>query len=214
MQNKSRAYIFDMDGTLICNTRYHVIAWLEFARRHGGTITEKQIIDWMGAPARYYCQQMFPGLSADDYQKMTHEKEVLYREIYKPHMRLADGLRDLLDRAHAANIPCAVATGGTTGNVNFILDGLSIRGDFAAIIDAGCYTRGKPEPDCYLEAANALKIAPKDCIVFEDAIAGIHAAQAAGMQVIAITSTSSREILSTAHPTRIIDSFTELKQLP
>ncbi len=214
MPTQSRAYIFDMDGTLICNTQYHVIAWQEFAKRHNGTITEKQILDWMGAPARYYCEQMFPGLTADDYQKMTHEKEVLYREIYKPHMRLATGLRELLDKAHAAGILCAVATGGTTGNVNFILDGLGIRGDFAAVIDAGCYKRGKPEPDCYLQAAAALHVAPQDCVVFEDAIAGIHSAQAAHMRVVAITTTNPREILAAAHPDLIINSFTELNPLP
>ncbi len=214
MSTSTRAYIFDMDGTLICNTQYHVIAWQEFARRHGGVISEKQILDWMGAPARYYCEQMFPGLNADDYQKMTHEKEVIYREIYKPHMRLADGLRELFDRAHQAGILCAVATGGTTGNVNFILDGLGIRGDFSAVIDAGSYKRGKPEPDCYLQAAAALHVEAKDCVVFEDAIAGIHSAQAAGMRVVAITTTNSREILAAVHPDLIIDSFLELNPIP
>lgn len=208
---KSKAYIFDMDGTLVNNCPYHIIAWQEFSRRYGRELTEKEIIDWMGAPNTYYCEQIFGRpLSSEELARLGEEKERIYRKLYAPHMRLPDGLRTLLDRAHAEGIPCAVATGGPKENVDFVMDGLSIRGDFAAIVDASCYTRGKPAPDCFLAAAAKLGVPPAECTVFEDAVAGIRAAKAAGMKVVAVTFTNPRETLQKESPDRIIDTYTEL----
>ena len=208
---KSKAYIFDMDGTLVNNCHYHIIAWQEFSRRYGRELTEKEIIDWMGAPNTYYCEQIFGRpLSSEELARLGEEKERIYRALYAPHMRLPDGLRDFLDRAHAEDIPCAVATGGPKENVDFVMDGLSIRGDFAAIVDASCYTRGKPAPDCFLAAAAKLGVPPSACTVFEDAVAGIRAAKAAGMKGVAVTFTNPRETLQKESPDRIIDTYTEI----
>lgn len=208
---KSKAYIFDMDGTLVNNCRYHVIAWREFSRRYGRELTEKEIIDWMGAPNTYYFEQIFGrALSAQDWTRFGEEKERIYRALYAPHMRLPEGLRAFLDRAHGEEIPCAVATGGPKENVDFVLDGLSIRGDFAAIVDASCYAHGKPAPDCFLAAAKKLGVQPAGCAVFEDAVAGIRAAKAAGMKVVAVTFTNPRDVLQRESPDRIIDSYVEL----
>ena len=208
---KPTAYIFDMDGTLVNNCHYHVIAWREFSRRYGRELTEREIIDWMGAPNTYYCEQIFGRpLSAAELARLGEEKERIYRALYAPHLRLPEGLRAFLDRAHGEGIPCAVATGGPKENVDFVLDGLSIRGDFAAIVDASCYTHGKPAPDCFLAAAAKLGVLPAGCTVFEDAVAGIRAAKAAGMKVIAVTFTNPRETLQKESPDRIIDSYTEI----
>ena len=56
---RKRAYLFDMDGVLVDNCRYHVMSWLEFAKRHGGKLTEAQVVEWMGAPGRDYIVRMF-----------------------------------------------------------------------------------------------------------------------------------------------------------
>lgn len=211
MKEETKAYIFDMDGTLVNNCRYHIIAWQEFSRRYGHELTAREIIDWMGAPNTYYCEQIFGRpLSTDELARLGEEKERIYRELFAPHLRLPDGLRAFLDRAHDKGIQCAVATGGPKENVDFVLDGLAIRKDFKVVIDASCYTHGKPAPDCFLVAASRLGVSAERCTVFEDAVAGIRAAKTAGMRVIAVTFTNPRTTLLAEAPDRIIDSYTEL----
>ena len=208
---QARAYIFDMDGTLVDNCGYHVVSWRQFSRKYGNELTEKQILDWMGAQGGYYVEQIFRRkLPPDEIARLCREKEALYREVYAPHAVLPDGLRAWLDRAHAAGIPCAVATGGPKENVDFILDMLDLRRDFGLVVDATMYTHSKPHPECFLAAAARLGVDPADCLVFEDAVNGIQAAHAAGMEVIAVTFTNPREKLETAAPERIVDSYCEL----
>ena len=208
---RKRAYLFDMDGVLVDNCRYHVLSWLEFAKRHDGRLTESQVIEWMGAPARDYLVRMFDvPLSADEIAAFASEKESVYRELYRPHIEPRKGLLALLRRAQAEEIPCAVVTGGSAENVDFVLDSLQIRGFFSCVVDASQYERGKPEPDCYLQAAARLDVAPRYCTVFEDAVNGIEAAVSAGMSVVAITGTNSREMLAAAGPGRVVDSFDDL----
>jgi len=209
--SNKRAFLFDMDGVLIDNTTFHVRSWLEFAHLRGGQVTEEQVVDWMGSPGRDYVRRMFKGSLTDaDADALLKEKEALYREIYRPHLALREGLSEFLERAKKAGILCTITTGGSRDNVDFVLDGLGIRPYFAALLDASQYFRGKPWPDGYLQTAALVGVSPKDCIVFEDALNGIAAAQAAHIPVVAITGTNTRETLEAVHPDQIIDSFREL----
>jgi len=212
MNKPEEAYLFDMDGVLVDNCQYHVRAWLEFAERRGGHLTEKQVIDWMGAPGRDYILRMFDRpIPTAEITSLLEEKESIYREIYRPHLAARDGLVDFLKQARAKNIACAVTTGGPVPNVDFVLDGLGLRDYFSTIVDASQYQRGKPAPDCYLQTAARLAVDPRACTVFEDALNGIAAAQAANMRVVAITGTNPRSVLAAAAPNRIIDSFAEVE---
>ena len=209
---KKKAYLFDMDGVLVNNCHAHVLAWLEFAKRHGGHLTEAEVITWMGAPARDYLARMFDApLSEAQIAAFVQEKEALYREIYRPNLAPSDGLLPFLRQVHADGIACAITTGGSIDNVNFVIDGLGIRNFFMRIVDASQYEHGKPAPDCYLRTAAALGVAPSDCRVFEDAVNGIEAAKAADMEVYALVGTNPREVLAAARPTRIFTSFAELR---
>ncbi|MBQ6136177.1 MAG: HAD family phosphatase [Kiritimatiellae bacterium] len=209
-----KAYIFDMDGTLVDNCRWHVLSWQEFARRHGRGISERQVLDWMGATSSYYMDRIFGrSVPPDECAELTREKEALYREMYAPHLRLADGLRGILEGARAKGVRLAIATGGSMDNVDFVLDGLGIRSRFETIVDASQYARGKPAPDCYLETASRLGLEPRECLVFEDAVGGVRAARAAGMKVVAVTATMPRDVLAAESPDWLVDSFAELGEL-
>ena len=206
-----KAYIFDMDGTLIDNCAWHVLAWREFAHRHGRDLSERQILDWMGATSSYYMNRIFEReVPADECAELTREKEELYRAMYAPHLALADGLKEILDDARRRGIQLAIATGGSLDNVDFILDGLNLRPMFDVIVDASQYERGKPAPDCYLKAADRMGLDPAECLVFEDAVAGMRSGKAAGMRVAAVTATIARDILAAEKPDYLVDSFREL----
>ena len=206
-----KAYLFDMDGVLVDNCHYHIRSWLEFARRHGGHLTAEQVVAWMGAPGRDYIVRMFDQpLSEERINDLLREKEALYREMFRPHLKAPDGLIDFLETTRRAGISCAITTGGSQDNVDYVLDGLGIRTYFAGVVNSSQYTHGKPAPDCYLKTAALIGAEPSTCLVFEDAINGIEAAQAAGMDVIALIGTNTREVLAATHPTRIIASFREL----
>lgn len=214
MVMRKRAYLFDMDGVLVDNCRYHVLSWLELAKRHGGKLTEAQVVEWMGAPARDYIVRMFEE-PMDDVRiaALAEEKEAVYRELYRPQLEPRKGLLEFLRGAKKTGVACAVVTGGSRANLDFVLDGLNIREYFACVVDSSQYERGKPAPDCYLQAAAKLGVEPRDCIVFEDAVNGIEAAIGAEMRVVAITGTNIHKTLEDAGPDKIVSSFDELWHL-
>ena len=114
MAMSEKAYIFDMDGVLADNCRYHVLAWRVFSKRHGFELTDEQVLEWMGAANRVYMERLLGRPVADDeLTALENEKESLYRELYAPHRRIPDGLRAFLDCAHAADIPCGGNTRGS-----------------------------------------------------------------------------------------------------
>lgn len=206
-----KAYIFDMDGTMIDNVPYHVKAWKEFSRKYGNELSERDIVGWMGMTNRAY-QERILGRQVDDEEsrRMSEEKEIIYRELYRPHMKPAPGLVELLDRAQAKGVRLAVASGAPKGNINFILDGLDLRRYFPVLVDDSVYSRGKPDPECFLTAAKMLGVEPRDCTVFEDAVKGVQAGKAAGMEVVAMTLYTPAEELLAAGADRAIASFAEM----
>lgn len=206
-----RGFIFDMDGTIVDNVPYHIQAWKSFSRTHGRELPESDIVSWMGMTNRVYQERMLGRhVSDDESRRLSDEKEEIYRELYAPHMRLPAGLRALLDKAHADGISCAVATGAPSGNVKFVMDGLSLRGDFEAIVDETMYAKCKPDPECFLTAAELIGCAPENCVVFEDAVSGIKAAKSAGMKAVGIAFTQPREVLLSAGADLAVGSFLDL----
>ena len=207
---KFKGYIFDMDGTLIDNGRYHILAWQEFAKRHGKTVNGQDILDWMGMTGDVYNERILGRkLTPEEQRELGEEKESLYRDIYRPHMRLPEGLLEFLERIRASGGKCALATGGPQANADFILDGLKIRDHFSAVVSAGMYQRSKPDPECFLMAASVMGIAPRDCVVFEGGLPGIRAGKAAGMKVFAVTFTHPRERLQRAGADVVVSAYSE-----
>jgi len=204
-----RAYLFDMDGTLVDNTDDHVTAWQVFSRRYGNELTDAQVRGWMGRKGAYYFEQIVRRpLAPEEVARMNAEMSQVYRETVHP--VLPDGLRDFLEDAKRRGILCAVATGAPRANLDFNLDALGIRDFFAALVDNTMYAASKPAPDCYLKAAELLGVAPADCLVFEDAVSGIASARAAGAATLAVTFTTTRQALAAAGADRIVDSYREL----
>lgn len=205
------ALIFDMDGVLADNSDFHVQSWTEYSRQYGRELSVDDVKRRLGFNNREYMRFVLDREPTEaEVIKSTVEKEALYRKIYESHLVAPPGLIALLEAAKQAGIVCGVATSAPEDNVRFVLDGLSIRHYFKEIVDASQVKNCKPDPEIYVLAAKRLGVPPSHCLVFEDAIAGIQAGNAAGMRVIAITTSYPADILAAHNPAAIIASFTDL----
>ncbi len=206
------AFIFDMDGVLAENSDYHVEAWTVFSRDYGRELTVEDIKKRLGFNNREYMRFVLDREPTDqEVSDSTVRKEALYREIYGQHLTAPAGLIPLLESLKRDAFACGVATSAPSENVDFVLDGLKIRPYFQRVVDASHVKNCKPDPEIYLEAAGRLNVKPSACVVFEDAIAGVQSAKAAGMTVVAITTSYPAEILREHAPDAIIGSFTDLQ---
>jgi beta-phosphoglucomutase len=189
MLASAKAVIFDIDGTIVDNMHLHAEAFAVFAERHGLpplTSADRARLDGRRN------SEIFPILfnrevPREEWQAYEHEKEGLYRELSKGRLTPMQGLKALIDRLRESGVPMALATSAPEPNVVHTLTELGLADAFAVIVRGDQVPRGKPAPDVFLEAARRLNVAPQDCLVFEDAPMGVEAAHAAGMSVVALT---------------------------
>ncbi len=208
MKRKDQAVIFDMDGVIVDNFKFHVKAWIVFGERHNIPIKEEQIMPLFGNTNSQILPLFFDTLSTEKSLVLAAEKEQIYREVFAQEVKPIAGLFELLETLKMANLPIAVATGGPRTNVDFVMKHTGFAKYFDVIVDDSMISRGKPSPEIFLKVATLLDVKPANCLVFEDAVHGIDAAISAGMKVIALTTTYPKEKLERAN--YIINDFTEI----
>lgn len=186
-----RAFIFDMDGTIVDNMDFHTKSWIAFFERRGQAIDPDEFFRTTAGRQGKEIIRQYLGEHLTDAEnaELNHEKESVYRELYEPHRKTVDGFDDLIVQAKARGVKLAVATAAPNANIVFTLDGLDLRRHFDAVVGAADVARGKPNPDVFLLAAERCGVAPEDCIVFEDAPLGVEAARRAGMRAVVLTTT-------------------------
>lgn len=185
------AIIFDMDGVVIDNYKYHERAWRLFADKYDLKFDDfkKKVF---GGTNKDHLQTLFGKvLSKDELNEFANEKESLYRNLYAPYIKPINGLKEFLIALRLNEIPIALATSAPLKNVQFVLEKTKLESYFQVIIDATMVEKGKPDPEVFLKAADKLKIPANNCVVIEDSIHGIKAAKRAGMKVVAIATTLS-----------------------
>ncbi len=199
-----------MDGVVVDNISYHFDAWRQFAARYSRGLSDDELTRYVnGRVAREVLEYLFrQALTDEEVHRYTEEKEGLYRELYRPHLKPTEGLLPFLETLRTNGIPTAVATSAPYSNIDFTLGGTGTRPYFREIVDARHVKRGKPDPEIYLQAASRLGIPPDRCIVIEDALLGVQAGLGAGMKVIGITTTHPAAELSNTH--LVINDFHEL----
>ena len=187
------AVIFDLDGTIVDNMALHAEAFAVFADRHGLpalTPADRAKLDGRRN------SEIFPVLfdremSREEWQAYEHEKEGLYRDLSRGRLTLVTGLPALLERLAAQRVAVALATSAPELNVAHTLTETGLTAAFPTIVRGDQVPRGKPAPDVFIEAGRQLGVTPDRCVVFEDAPMGVVAAKAAGMRVVAVTTSFS-----------------------
>jgi beta-phosphoglucomutase family hydrolase len=184
------ALLLDMDGVIVDSNPVHREAWLAYNRSQGVETTEEMQQRMYGKRNDEIVRD-FLGAHLSDAEVFAHgaAKEKLYRAMIAPLLpgALVPGLRSFLERHQDLAIGCA--TNAEPENLRFVLHAAGLEHLFRAAVDGFQVKRPKPWPDMYLRAAELLGVEPARCIVFEDSYAGIEAAHAAGMRVVAIKTT-------------------------
>lgn len=189
-----KAFLFDLNGTMIDDMGYHIKAWHTLLNSLGTNISLERTKEECYGKNGELLERVFPGrFSEEEKNKIGYAKEEQYQREFRPLLQLIKGLDQFLAVAHRQHIKMAIGSAAITFNIDFVLDGLSIRHYFSSIVSADHVIKSKPDPETYLTCAAELGIAPENCIVFEDAPKGVEAAQNAGMQSVVITTMHTKE---------------------
>jgi beta-phosphoglucomutase family hydrolase len=209
------AVIFDMDGVLIDNKEIHRKAWVEFCKRFHCPITGADFdrIGFGKTNKAYLRHFLNKKITDQEAEKLGEKKEAIYRALIEKEIQPLRGLLPLLNRIkNHLQLKVAVASSAPCSNIDFVLDKLGIRHHFDVITDASQVKEGKPHPSIYQRTAELLEVAPDHCLVFEDSLFGIEAADRAGMHVIALSTSHTAGELQNQPCKKIIQDFTGLTE--
>ncbi|MGI4755560.1 MAG: HAD family hydrolase [Janthinobacterium lividum] len=187
-----RAYLFDLDGTVADTMPQHYRAWTAALAAHGAALSEDQFYKWGGVPPLRVAEQLRESFGYTfDPEALVADKEARFLAGVADVKPIASVLAHIVE-AHG-RIPLAIVSGSPRDNVERTLAALGLADRFAVTVCAEDYLQGKPHPEPFLTAAALLGVSPEDCLVFEDADAGIAAAEAAGMQWVRVPQTTLAE---------------------
>ena len=206
-----RGFIFDLDGVIVDTAKYHYLAWKNLADRLGISFTEEDNERFKGV-SRVRCLEILLEMGAvsvtnQQFEAWLVEKNADYLD-YISNMdarEILPGVQEILELLKNQNFPLAL--GSASKNAKPILEKVGLLSFFDAVVDGNDAVKAKPDPQVFLMAAERIGVSPKQCVVFEDAQAGIQAANAAGMLSIGI---GDPQVLSEAF--RVFNNFTEIDQ--
>ncbi|MBU3114166.1 beta-phosphoglucomutase [Clostridium lacusfryxellense] len=188
--SKTKACLFDLDGVVVDTAKYHYLAWKRLANSLGFDFTHKDNERLKGV-SRMQSLEILLSIgkikpSDEEKSKMAEEKNNWYVEYISKldENEILPGVKDFLIELRRNGIK--IALGSASKNSMLILNNLNLTSYFDAIIDGNKVSKAKPDPEVFLLGAYELKVHPSECVVFEDAQAGIDAAKAANMKVIGI----------------------------
>ncbi|OAN47464.1 beta-phosphoglucomutase [Chloroflexus islandicus] len=183
-----KGFIFDLDGVLTDTAEYHYRAWKRLADELGIPFTREENEALRGIPRRESLLLLLKGRTFPEatLNELMERKNSYYLEYIREisPRDVLPGARELLSEIRAAGLKAAL--GSASKNAREVIERLGIAGLLDAVADGYSVTRQKPAPDLFLHAAALLGLAPAECVVVEDAAAGVEAALAGGFTVIGI----------------------------
>lgn len=185
-----KGFIFDLDGVLVDTTKYHFLAWGRLAKELGVSFTEEDNEQLKGV-SRVKSLDIILSLGNKELSQkekdhyLTRKNEWYLEYIYKlDTTAVLSGVKPFLEAARADGMLLSV--GSASKNAPLVLDRLGISSFFEIIVDGNMVTHAKPNPEVFIKAADHMQLPYAECVVFEDAQAGIEAANAGGMFSVAI----------------------------
>jgi HAD superfamily hydrolase (TIGR01509 family) len=183
------AAIFDMDGVLIDSGAHHRHAWRALLAELGAEPAHPE--HWrltIGRPSEEAMPLLLGRrLSGAEARRLARRKRDLYLERAQAGMEPVPGVRQFLESLEGLGIPRAVGTSASRWDAERLLDDLGLLRYFDVVVTADDVLLGKPDPEVWTQAARRLRAAAAACVVFEDALVGVQAAQSAGMRAIGVT---------------------------
>ena len=213
MMNEFKAFLFDLNGTMIDDMDYHVRSWHRILNSLGAGITKEQAKAECYGKNHELIERIFPGkFSGEEKDRMSVEKEKQYQEEYRPSLALIPGLMEFLIEAKKNNIKMAIGSAAIMFNIDFVLDNLDLRHYISAIVSADDVAVSKPDPETFLKCAEQVAVAPEHCIVFEDSPKGVESAKRAGMKAVVLTTLhEAHEFDGMDHVLMCVKDFTDVK---
>jgi len=205
-----KGFIFDLDGVIVDTAKFHYLAWRKLANNFGFDITEDQNEQLKGISRVKSLEIILEwgkvNLSQDEFMEQMALKNDNYLSYISTMTKkaLLPGVSNVIDYLSENNIPFAL--GSASKNARIILEKTGLIQKFDAVVDGNDVTKAKPNPEVFLIAASQLKLEPENCIVFEDSVAGIQAANTAEMISVGI---GEKDILNEAD--FIFSDFNEIK---
>lgn len=183
---KFKGIIFDLDGVICFTDKYHYQAWKQMADKEGIYFDEIINNRLRGvsrmASLEIILERAEKAYTEEEKEQMAYEKNETYKKLLynMTTQDLSQEVKDTLDALRAKG--CKLAIGSSSRNTKLILGQLGLADYFDAISDGTNITKSKPDPEVFLKAADFLGLKPEDCLVVEDAVAGIDAACAGGFE--------------------------------
>ncbi len=204
-----RAVIWDMDGVLFDTTEAHFRSWVTALAEWEIPLDREQFSSLFGINNRDTLTALLGRPpEPEEMATIAGRKEYLFRLDTDRLVQPIPGAFELLGQLERAGWPQALASSAPWGNINYLVDQFEIRDRFQAILSGAELPAGKPDPALFLQAAEALRVAPERCVVVEDSSAGVEAAGRAGMFCVAVTTTHQPEALVAAD--LIFDELTQV----
>ncbi|WP_269234449.1 HAD family hydrolase [Flavobacterium flavigenum] len=189
--------IFDMDG-VICHTNpHHVVAFEAFFDKYQIPYTQEEFEEHMYGKHNGYIMTHFfkRSVAGEELAKLEFEKEAMFREIYKDKVETIPHYLKFLKELKSHGFKTAVATSAPRANLDLIITALQIKDKMDSMLSSEDVKHHKPDPEVYLKSAALVDVSPADCVVFEDSFSGASAAINAGMKVVGVLSTHTKEQL-------------------
>jgi beta-phosphoglucomutase family hydrolase len=204
----ARGVIFDMDGVLIDSGAHHRAAWAALLEDEGVVGTDTGWRLTIGRPAEEAAALILGRtLAPEEARRLAERKRAHYTRLVARGVQAIPGVSAFVAELERLGVKRAVATSATRSDVQRLLGELGLRERFDVVVAADDVRWGKPNPEVYLRAAEGLGLRTAECLVFEDALVGVHAARNAGMRVIGVTTAHTGRELIEAGAERAIANF-------